>query len=350
MKFSVIVEKLTDETVGGSSLTTDPDCNPDVRGVASVAEARSGMLSYVEGGRYKAMVAQTEASVLLLPLDEELQQIARDRGIAWIATQDPKLLFTKAVRLFYQPYRLKPGIHPTAVIDPSVILGKDCAIGPRATIEANVKIGDNVCIFANVAIYPDVEIGDRTTLHANCTIHERARIGSDCVIHSGAVIGAEGFGFVPSPQGWVKLEQAGIAVLEDGVEIGCNSTVDRPAMGETRIGRNTKIDNLVQIGHGCKIGANCVMSAQVGLAGRVKVGDGAILAGQVGVTNDVTIGAGAIASAKSGLHKDVEAGEVVSGYPAIANKRWLKIAAIYNRLPELYQVIKQLKPKESQNP
>jgi UDP-3-O-[3-hydroxymyristoyl] glucosamine N-acyltransferase len=191
-------------------------------------------------------------------------------------------------------------------------------------------------------IYPDAQIGDRTILHANCTIHERSRIGADCVIHSGAVIGAEGFGFVPTPQGWFKMEQSGCTVLEDGVEVGCNSTIDRPAVGETRVGRNTKIDNLVQIGHGCQVGQNCAFAAQVGMAGGVKVGNGVILAGQAGIANQAKIGDGAIASAKAGIHNDVEPGAIVSGIPALPHKHFLKVAAVYSRLPEIYQTLKQL--------
>jgi UDP-3-O-[3-hydroxymyristoyl] glucosamine N-acyltransferase len=162
------------------------------------------------------------------------------------------------------------------------------------------------------------------------------------VIHSGAVIGSEGFGFVPTPTGWFKMEQSGCTVLEDGVEVGCNTTIDRPAVGETRVARNTKIDNLVQIGHGCQIGENCALAAQVGMAGGVKVGNRVILAGQVGIANQAKIGDGAIASAKAGIHNDVEPGAIVSGSPAVAHKLFLKASAIYNRLPEMYQTLKQL--------
>ena len=206
-----------------------------------------------------------------------------------------------------------------------------------------MKIFDRVSIHPNVVIYPHAEIGDRTILYANCTIHERTQIGADCVIHSGAVIGAEGFGFVPTPDGWLKMEQSGCTVLEDGVEIGCNTTIDRPAVGETRIGKNTKIDNLVQIGHGCQIGQNCAIAGQAGLAGGVKLGNRVILAGQVGIANQAKIGDGAIATAKTGIHNDIEAGAIVSGIPAIPHKLFLKIAAIYSRLPEMYQTLKQLK-------
>jgi len=162
------------------------------------------------------------------------------------------------------------------------------------------------------------------------------------VIHSGAVIGAEGFGFVPTDAGWLKMEQSGITVLEDAVEVGCNSTIDRPAVGETRIGKATKLDNLVHIGHGCTIGQNCAFAAQVGLAGGVTVGNGVLLAGQVGVANQVKVGDGVIVTAQSGVHGDISPRDVVSGSPAIANKLYLKTAAVYKRLPELYRSLKAL--------
>jgi UDP-3-O-[3-hydroxymyristoyl] glucosamine N-acyltransferase len=252
------------------------------------------------------------------------------------------LLFAQAIALFYQPFRPAPEIHPTAVIDPTAEISKEVYIGPHVVIQTAVKIGEGVCIHPNVVVYPEAEIGARTVLHANCTIHERTRIGADCVIHSGAVIGSEGFGFVPSTEGWVKMGQSGYTVLEDGVEVGCNSTIDRPAVGETRVGCNTKIDNLVQIGHSCFVGQNCIMAAQVGLAGSSKIGNRVILGGQVGVNNQVKVGDGAIASAKAGIHTDVEPGLTVSGYPVIPHKLWLRISALHNRLPEMYQSLKQL--------
>jgi UDP-3-O-[3-hydroxymyristoyl] glucosamine N-acyltransferase len=263
------------------------------------------------------------------------------RGIPWIAASEARLLFAQVIKVFYQPFQLPLGIHPSAIVAAGVELGADVSIGAHVVIQPGVKIGTGVIIHPNVVIYPDVEIGDRSILHANCTIHERVRLGNDCVIHSGAVIGSEGFGFVPTASGWFKMEQAGYTVLEDGVEIGCNSSVDRPAVGETRIGRDTKLDNLVHVGHGCSIGSNCALAAQVGLAGGVKVGNGVLLAGQVGVANQVTIGDRAIASSKTGIHRNVEPGEVVSGYPAVSHKLWLKTSAIVNRLPEMYQFFKR---------
>lgn len=344
MKFSEIIEKL-DRASGDRTVIGDRAVDPDITGVAAVDEAEVGTLSYIEGAKFAGMVGQTQASALILPLDETLQKMASERGIAWIATPEPKLTFAKAIQFFYRPFRPAAAIHPTASIDPSAVLGEEVCIGAYVVIQAGVKIGDRVCIHPHVVIYPDVEIGDRSVLHANCTIEERTQIGSDCVIHSGAVIGAEGFGFVPTPQGWFKVEQSGRTVLEDGVEVGCNSTIDRPAVGETRIGRNTKIDNLVHIAHGCQVGQNCAMAAQVGLAGGVKVGNRVILAGQVGIANQAKIGDGAIASAQTGIHNDIAPGEIVSGSPSVSNKLYLKVSAIYKRLPEMYQTLKQLQKK-----
>ncbi len=340
MKFSEIGQKLSSTCTGTTQICTHID--PEISGVAPIDEASSGTLSYIEGGKFSVYVNTTNASALILPQDEILQQKATQRGIAWIGSNDPRFLFAQAIALFYQPFQPAPGIHPTAVIDPLAEVGENVYIGAHVVIQAKVKIGKNVVIHPNVVIYPEVEIGDRTILHANCTIDERTQIGADCVIHSGVVIGAEGFGFVPTPTGWSKMEQSGYVVLEDRVEVGCNSTIDRPATGETRIGENTKIDNLVQIGHGCKIGKNCAISGLVGLSGGVKLGKNVILAGNVGIANQVKIGDGAIATAKAGIHSDVAPGAIVTGLPAIPHKLFLKTAAIYNRLPEIYQSLKQI--------
>ena len=340
MQFSELIIKLG-SAVTASSLDRDRQLDPILTGLAPIDAATAGTISYIEGDKFAKFVGTTAASALILPMNEAIQAQASERGIAWIAAGEPRLLFAQVIKLFYQPFRLPVGVHPSAIVETGVELGENVSIGAHVVIQAGVKIGNEVTIHPNVVIYPDVQIGDRTILHANSTIHERVRLGADCVIHSGAAIGAEGFGFVPTASGWFKMEQGGYTVLEDGVEIGCNSTVDRPSVGETRIGRDTKLDNLVHIGHGCQIGSNCALAAQVGLAGGVKVGNGVLLAGQVGVANQVTIGDRAIASSKTGIHSNVEPGEIVSGYPAISHKLWLKTAAIVNRLPEMYQFFKQ---------
>ena len=344
MKFSEVVQKLG-QMACSNSLQAKPDLDPDLNGIAAVEEATAGTLSYIEGGKFLSFIETTAASALILQKDEALQQTATTRNIAWIAADSPRLLFARAIALFYQPFKPQPGVHPTAVIDPSAAIGADISIGAHVAISAGVTLGDGVCLFPNVVVYPGVTIGDRTIVHANTTIEERTQIGTDCVIHSGATIGGEGFGFVPSPQGLFKMEQSGYVVLGNGVEVGCNSTIDRPSVGTTRIGDYTKIDNLVQIGHGCELGSHCTLSAQTGLSGKVILDDGVILAGQVGIANDVRMGKGAIATAQTGIHKDVRPGEIVSGTPATAHKIYLTVSAIYNRLPELYKTVKSLRKK-----
>lgn len=341
MKFSELVEKLG-EAASYNSLTLNADLNPEITGLAAVDEAFPGTLSYIDAAKFAHQIDKTDASALIIYQDETLRARAQARGIAWVAVPLPRLLFTQIINLYYQPFQPAPEIHPSAVIHPSAQLGKALYIGAHVVIQAGVKIGDGVCIHPNVVIYPEAEIGDRTILHANCTIHERTQIGADCMIHSGAVIGSEGFGFVPSPKGWIKMEQSGYTVLEDGVEVGCNSTIDRPAVGETRVGRNTKIDNLVQVGHSCQVGRDCIIAAQVGLAGSSKVGNRVILGGQSGVNNQVRVGDGVIASAKAGIHTDVEPGLTVSGYPVMPHQLWLRTSALQKRLPEIYQTLKQL--------
>jgi UDP-3-O-[3-hydroxymyristoyl] glucosamine N-acyltransferase len=335
MKFSELVQQL-------GVTQFDLAADPEILAVTPIEATQPQTLSYIEGSKFAAQIATTTASALVLPLDEQLQALATTSGLAWIAAAQPRKLFAQAIALFYQPSRPTPGIHPTAVIAPTAQIGKEVTIGAHVVVEANVTLGDQVCIHPNVVLYPDVQIGDRTVLHANCTIHERTQIGSDCMIHSGAVIGAEGFGFVPIPEGWLKMPQSGYVILEANVEVGCNSTIDRPALGNTRIGQGTKIDNLVHIGHGCQVGEHCVMAGQVGLSGAVQVGNRVIMAGQVGIVDHVKIGDGAIASAKAGVHSDVEAGAIVTGVPAIPHKLFVKATAVFNRLPEMYQTLRQV--------
>ncbi|PSN19607.1 UDP-3-O-(3-hydroxymyristoyl)glucosamine N-acyltransferase [filamentous cyanobacterium CCP5] len=340
MKFSEICDRLglTVET----SLSHQPDLDPEITSVGAVDAATAGMVSYIEGAKFAQFVAKTGASALILPKDPTLQSQASDRNVAWVSVADPRLGFARAIGLFYQPYQPAPAIHPAAVIDETATCGEGVHIGANVVVHAGVTLGDRVCIHPNVVVYPGVTIGNGTVLHANCVIHERTQIGAHCVIHSGAAIGSEGFGFVPTPTGWEKMHQSGITVLEDGVEIGCNSCVDRPAVGETRIGAGTKLDNLVHVAHGCQVGKGTVMAGQVGMAGGVTIGNGVILAGQVGIANQAKIGDRAIATAKTGIHSDVAPGEIVSGSPAMPHRLFLKVAAIYSRLPEMHKTLRQI--------
>ncbi|MEO0867183.1 MAG: UDP-3-O-(3-hydroxymyristoyl)glucosamine N-acyltransferase [Cyanobacteria bacterium J06642_11] len=340
MKFSDIVEQLgLAET---SSLETHPQLDPDITGITAVQDSQPNTISYVEGKKFAPYIEQTSNAALILPINADLQSQATARGIAWVSMKDPRLGFSRAISLFYQPFQLSPGIHPTAVIDPTATIGDHVAIGPHVVIQAGATIGDHVCIHPQAVIYPGATVAEHTTLHASCVIHERAQIGAHCVIHAGAVIGSEGFGFVPTAQGWEKMHQSGIVVLEDHVEVGCNAAVDRPAVGETRIGRNSKLDNLVHVAHNCQLADNCVLAAQVGLAGGVELDSLVVLGGQVGVANNAKIGKGAQAGSKAGLHSTVAPGSIMMGSPASPYRTYLKSSAIYNRLPEMHRTLKDL--------
>jgi UDP-3-O-[3-hydroxymyristoyl] glucosamine N-acyltransferase len=316
--------------------------NPTLTGVASLTEARPGELTFVEHSRLLPQLQATQASAVILPLDTALQSAAEARGLAWVSLPDPRLGFALAINYFYQPAELPPGIHPTAVIDPTATLGSAVRVGARAVIQSGAMVGDGVQIGAGVVIGNQVKVGNGSILYANCTIYERTEIGENCVIHSGAVLGSDGFGFVPTPDGWVKMPQSGRVVVEAGVEIGANTCIDRPAVGETRIGQGSKLDNLIHIGHGCRLGAHCALAAQVGLAGGVVLEDWVILGGQVGAANQLRVGSRAQVAAKSGLHQDVPAGAVMAGYPAIPLPLWRKAMAVVQRLPEIYQTWRKL--------
>ncbi|NKB18301.1 MAG: UDP-3-O-(3-hydroxymyristoyl)glucosamine N-acyltransferase [Pseudanabaena sp. CRU_2_10] len=348
MKFSELLAKLGVDTKAPGVFL---DCgDPEISGVANLKEAASHDLGFMESSRFFAQLAETKAGALLLNEDPEVIDLVKSRGIPYIALPQPRLLFAQAIALFYQPTHPQPGIHPSAAIAKDVRLGKDVYIGPHVAISSGSQIGDGAVIYPNVTIYDGVTIGDRTILHANCVIHERSAIGNDCTIHSGAVIGAEGFGFVPSPDGtWVKMHQAGRTVLEDGVEVGCNAAIDRGSVGDTRIGRGTKIDNLVQIGHGCRTGENCILAGQAGMAGGAELGKNVILAGQVGVANHVKIGDRVVAAAQSGIPQDIAADSQVIGAPAIPVKTFMRASALFRRLPEIYKTIKEIQKKLGDN-
>ena len=318
--------------------------DPELTSAAALDQAAAGQLSFLEPGHaLAAALASCGASALLIPQDPELQQQATGQGLAWVALRNPRLAFAEALDALYPRQRPPAGIHASAVIDPGATLGPGVHVGAHGVVAAGSSLGAGSILHPRVVVYGDVEVGEGCELHAGAVLHPGSRLGRGCVVHSNAVVGSEGFGFVPTASGWRKMPQTGLVVLEEGVEVGCGSTIDRPSVGETRIGAGTKIDNLVHIGHGVVTGRGCALAAQVGIAGGAKLGNGVILAGQVGVANRATIGDRAIASSKSGIHGDVAAGEVVSGYPAIPNRLWLRCSAVFNKLPDMARSLRQLK-------
>ncbi|MCF8140735.1 MAG: UDP-3-O-(3-hydroxymyristoyl)glucosamine N-acyltransferase [Cyanobium usitatum Tobar12.5m-G36] len=344
MRFSELLSQLSEVTDASLRHLAD---DPELHGAAALDQAQADQLTFLEpGNALAAALAGSNAGAILLPArgDEApaLQQLAQERGLAWIALADPRLAFAEALAALHPRRQPAPGIHPSAVVDPSAVVGMGSHLGPLVVIGANVQIGASCVLHPHVVLYEDVQIGDDCELHAGAVLHPGSRLGRGCVVHSNAVVGSEGFGFVPTANGWRKMPQTGQVVLEEGVEVGCGSTLDRPSVGETRIGAGTKIDNLVHIGHGVSTGKGCALAAQVGIAGGARLGNGVILAGQVGLANKAVMGDRAIASSKSGVHGEVAAGEVVSGYPAISNRLWLRSSAIFNKLPELAKALRQL--------
>ncbi len=311
----------------------------EITGVAALTEAGSQQLSFVAEQRYLPLLQGTQAGAVIVDPGWDLP----DQTPGLIFSPQPRLTFAKAIELFYQSFRLLPGIHPTAVIGSHVQLGQEVAVGPHVVIADDVIIGNRTQIQAQVVIYPGVKIGSDCQVLARCVIGERTQIGNGCIIHCGAVIGDDGFGHVPQPDGsWYRMPQAGRVVLEDQVEIGSNTTVDRPAVGETRIGHGTKIDNLVQIGHGVSIGSHSLLVSQVGIAGGAKLGSHVILGGQVGVAGHITLGDGVMAGAQAGITQDVPAGIQVGGHPHQPIATWRRISITLRQLPDLLRRVRRL--------
>jgi UDP-3-O-[3-hydroxymyristoyl] glucosamine N-acyltransferase len=344
MRFSSLLAQLSSvDAATARHLAGDPE----ISGAEALDRAGAGQLSFLEPGHaLAAALGDSGAAALLIPARGEeadaLQQLASERGIAWVALADPRLGFAEALELLYPRVAPPTGLHASAVVDPSARLGAGISIAAHVVIGAGTVLGDGCVLHPGVVLYDDVVLGEGCEIHAGAVLHPGSRLGRSCVVHANAVIASEGFGFVPTADGWRKMPQTGRVVLEDGVEVGCGSMVDRPAVGETRIGAGTKIDNLVHVGHGVVTGRGCALAAQVGIAGGAVLGDGVILAGQVGVANRARIGDRAIASSKSGIHGEVAAGEVVSGYPAIPNRLWLRCSAAFNKLPEMARALRQL--------
>ena len=282
------------------------------------------------------MARTTKASAIIVGEDVPSASTA-----ALLRSRNPYLDFARVLEMFYQPPRYAPGIHPTAIVHPSAKIGSSAHIGPYVVIQEDVQIGANAVLLAHAVIYRGVTIGDRFLAHSHVVVREFCRIGNNVVLQNGVVVGGDGFGFAKDEHGhWHKIVQSGPTIIEDDVEIQANSCIDRASVGETRIGRGAKVDNLVQVGHGSQVGEDTLLCAQVGLAGSTDVGKNVILAGQVGAAGHCKIGDGAIATAQAGI-RDVPAGAIVSGSPAIDNKLWLRCIAAYNRLPELVKRLRR---------
>ncbi len=328
MKLSEISRILGTRLENGS-----PDT--EITGVAGIESAKPGQLTFIANPKYAAAARTTKASAIIV--SEDFPALPT----AMLRSQNPYLDFARALELFYEPPKYAPGIHPTAVVHASAKIGSGAHIGPYAVIGEDVQIGSNAVLLAHVVIYRGAKIGTNFFAHSHAIVREFCRIGNNVILQNGVVVGGDGFGFAKGDKGrWRKIVQSGPTILEDDVEIQANACIDRASVGETRIARGAKIDNLVQVGHGSSVGEDTLLCAQAGLAGSTDVGKNVILAGQVGVAGHCKIGDGAIATAQSGIPNDVPGGAIVSGYPAIDNKLWLRCVAIFSRLPEIAKLIR----------
>ena len=310
----------------------------EITGVAGIKEAGPGQITFVANPKYAGAARTTKASAVIV--SDEFPAIST----ALLRSKNPYLTFARALEMFCQPPRYEPGVHPTAVIHPSATIGKGAHVGPYAVIDQDVTIGRSAVLLAHVVIYRGVRIGDDFFAHAHAVVREGCQLGNRVLLQNGVVIGADGFGFAKDDSGhWYKIAQPEPVVIEDDVEIQANSCVDRASVDKTRIGRGTKIDNLVQVGHGSRIGEHSLLASQVGLAGSTEVGNHVILTGQVGVVGHCKIGDGAIVTPQSGVAGDIEAGAIVSGAPAVDHRLWLKYSAVLPRLPEIARAVRKAK-------
>ena len=317
--------------------TVEGDGDIDIKRVAAIEDAGPGELTFFANPKYADALKRTLASaVIAAPAVSGIP-------CAVLRTPEPYVTFARALGLFADTSRPPAGIHRLALVEPGAVVEADASIGPFVVVSDGARIGARTILYPHVSVGRDAEIGADCVIHAHVSIRERVALGDRVVLQDGVVIGADGYGFARRRDGThEKIPQVGRVVIEDDVEIGANTTVDRPAVGETRIGAGSKIDNLVQIAHGVQVGRNVLLAAQVGVAGSSVIEDQVTLAGQVGVAGHLTIGKGTIATAQTGIPNSVDPGSFISGYPAIPNRDWLKSSAVFRKLPELRRLLADL--------
>jgi UDP-3-O-[3-hydroxymyristoyl] glucosamine N-acyltransferase len=341
MKLSEIAAKLDCRLEG--------DPAQEISGVAGIEHATPGQLTFLANRRYFPLLKSTRASAVLIDPKIVIERDPALPPLAALRSANPYLAFARAIDLFYQPPAYAPGIHPTAVISKSAKIAGNAHIGPYCFIDDDAHIGRNAVLHSFVTIYRGAVIGDDFFAHAHSVVREFCRIGDRVILQNGVIIGADGFGFAKQSDGtWQKMTQSGPAVLEDDVEIQANSCVDRATIGETRIDCGAKLDDLVLVGHGSRVGANSLLCGQVGLAGSTNVGSDCILAGQVGSAGHLSIGDRTVISAQSGIPHDLAGNAQYSGYPCVERRQWLKSAATLNRLPELQKRLRDLESQVAQ--
>lgn len=332
MKLGEIAQRL------GAVLHGDADL--EIHGVAGMEHAGPGELTFLANPKYAPKVKHTRASAILVT------QPLTDLPLASVVSANPYHDFARALELFYQPPRPAPGVHPLAFVDPAAEVGPGASIAPFAYVGPRAKIGARCTLFPHAVIYEGAEIGDDFLAHAHSVVREFCRVGNRVTLQNNAVIGGDGFGFAKTKQGThYKIVQSGIAVLEDDVEVQSLTAVDRATVGETRVERGAKIDNLVQVGHASVVGEDNIICSQAGLAGSTILKKNVLLAGQVGISGHLTINDNAIIYAQSGIGGDVPAGAVMSGSPAFDARVWLRAITAFQKLPDMLRAVRELEKR-----
>jgi UDP-3-O-[3-hydroxymyristoyl] glucosamine N-acyltransferase len=319
------------------------DENIEVHRAAGIENAQAGEVTFLSNPKYSRELGKTLASAVFVDEKVVIQRTPGLPPLAALRSKNPYFDFARAIDLFCPSTPYPPGIHPTAVVAKSAKIGEGAHIGPYCFVDEGAAIGRNAVLHSFVTIYRGARIGDDFFAHAHSVVREGCRIGDRVILQNGVVIGGDGFGFAKQRDGrWYKMLQAGITVIGDDVEIQANSCVDRATVGETRIGKGAKLDDLVLVGHGGAVGENTLLCGQVGLAGTTRVGNNCILGGQVGCSGHLTVGDGAMITPQSGVPNDVPPGALYSGSPVVEHRQWLKNAAAISRVPELAKTVRQL--------
>ena len=340
MKFSAVV-KLVDGEVQGNS-------DVEILRLTKIEDAEPGDITFLANPKYAAHLVSTSASAVLIAKDASFKELSSlPKNLQLIKVDDPYASFLKLIEVFYpSPVPMQKGIHATAVVAKSADVSSEAAIGAKVVVGERCKVGKNAVLHPGVVLYDDVQIGDNCTLYANVTVREQCKIGAGVIIHSGTVIGSDGFGFAQKDGSYEKIPQRGIVVLEDDIELGANCAIDRATIGETRIKRGAKLDNLVHVAHNVVIGEHTVIAGQTGIAGSTKIGNHCVVAGQVGFTGHIQVADRTTVGAQSGVSKSIlKSGTTVFGYPAKEHLQALRMEGALRQLPELLVEIRELKKR-----